>query len=456
MTKAAMFTCIRLETNDIRLAVIDRPGGEVLRRESLNPDFPILTHAGSIAEPERLAALLRQRFQSLDLPLNVKVAMGLKYLDLKLLSLPALPPGERDTVIRDEAARESIFSYSGEPVAVAYRIFSPAARSSTGLTVLTATTPREVIRSIVSLFDDAGLKLISVEPSFIGVQRYVAKQMPDAKPNPAVLAVFNNEAELYVFRENAPPLFWRHLGAGVDNPERLETDVATSLSHYNARAGAGTQVEILRQIGRELTSTLSVGSEIRRHSGELWPDLAGMGFHDAKEPVMAFFQAETSTSGDGPAFFTMIGAGLILLAIVVNGLLGWHLFNDYHRTNTLHKAVLAEKKAVATEKALLKSAAGPLNSVSSTFKADELMGLIRAAIPSGLRLEEIRMDPPAKKLEIAGICREPQALDGFLKKLKEIEGTLLLDSVVSQAKQSTTATVYSFRLNITLEGSGYE
>lgn len=456
MAKELTLTCLRLDPNEIRLAVVETVSGNVLRRELLSPGFPVLLGSGAVAHPERLASFLMERFDKLQLPLSVKVAIGLKYMDIKMLTLPALPPGEREAIIRDEAARESIFSYSGEPVAVAYRVFNSSSKGNPGLTVLTATTPQDVIQSAMNLMDQAGLKLLTIEPSFSGIQRYITKHLPEAQHGAAVLAVYPTEAELFILKENAPPLFWRHLSAGISHPERLESDTTTSIAHYNSRASAGTQVNLLHQIGLELPSPLSVGLEVRHSSAEPWPDLIGLGIQETKVPSFTFFQDDGPKSGQTFSVPVIIGGVIILLAIVVNIATGWRLLAASRRIIELRMDITKEQKAIAVQQGLLGASPAGSSKDLRRFNVDEFMLRLRSIVPSGLRLQEIQIDPPGKKLEISGICRDPQDLDAFLQQLVVIEKDLSLQSVVSEAKQSDIAAVYKFRLTMTMEASRHE
>ena len=454
MSKTHTVTCIKFSENQVSLLVVDPSQEKVTLRELLTPGFAVLNSAGKIAHPSRLANLLQQTLARMELPSTVRVLLGLQYMELKVMEFPSMPEPELGQVIRDEAARESIFSYSGDPIAVAYRLRSTATGDK--IPVLTATVPQDIIGSIIETFKLTDFQLQSIRPGLAGLEQAIEKHGSKTEYPRCYLLVADDDAELYVATEKIN-LFWRYLTVGANEPERLQNEVAASLEHFQSRATQAISIQELSVFGVQVPISFEGMIKIQTPSGERWPELLG----EALDPGIVYFSFYSSSEeNQGPSPFVRILTGICMTALLAfNITLGWRLFMDKQRLEANRSSVMQlrqtlNEKQLEISKTEEKQRQTLFN--GSRWDASDFLSRLRAIVPHGLRLQTLTIDIKAKQISISGICVHPKDLDFFilqLKNMKEIGNAEIIEAI---QKDSPTTSLYLFNLNLGLEASRHE
>jgi len=433
------------------MAAVDPASAMVTWQRVLPVDFPLLTRSGAVADPARTGAFLRQTVDSFKLPSMVRVALNLNHLELKIITLPSMPEAELRQVIQDEAARESIFSYAGGPVAVAYQTLGPSPGDQAGKNLyLTATTPQEVVDSISAALKEADLKLLSVQPTLMGLGRLMAERYPNADTCRVLLHVMESSSEFYLWQGTAP-LFWRYLTVGADQPEKLAQEVHLSLEHSRRRTALTQDVRLLTVIGQPVTPALTPDWTIDSLTGAKGLDLRGLALQPKDSRNLNFI---LPASGEHAKSFA-IWQGLALLLIggtlLFNAFLGWklaaahRLWAEQKRAVAAAKAELVDLQTMAT---LAKKNSAPSLPLPAGLRPDRLLEELRRIVPEDLRFQSLTLDVPNQKMQITGICLDHNHLKEFLVRTAGLATVKNLEVIETRRENNGR---YSFHLNLSLE-----
>jgi Tfp pilus assembly protein PilN len=449
-------TCLSFDKNEITFLVFDPAAKQGLDHHTITCDFEVADDSGKIINPATLGAYLHDYFETHNLPYKCRVAVNLKFLDLKQLFFPMIPDEELREIIRDEATRESIFSYSGDPIAVAYKI-TGVKKTDAGFTnkeVITATTPENVIESIRTTFENTGLKLLSVQPNLEGLELFFKYKI--ATEAPVVLVnLASGHAEFYIWSDGRPK-FWRYLSVGADEPERLTHEVTLSLEHYRRRAGNEVDSSFRRVlvVGQAVSLALDPSLQVEYLSGEPLADLFGLGLVDPDK--VRFFFINTQEKNASYRFtLCLVKAwpfGLIIL-LALGLWSGWEIIAQRRQMDTLRQqqTEMANTRT-SLEKQLekLKKLNVPLGNPAGNINLYFLLENLRRIVPPDMRFEKLVLNVNGHQLQIEGFCLESQSLSTFLQETKHLNYFKTVSLVDSIRQNRSELEVLSFRLEILL------
>ena len=131
---------------------------------------------------------------------------------------------------------QSVYSFTNENVSVAYLILKDKIleKGMLNTEVLTVTTLQSAINQISEVFNNTGLELEAIIPTFWGVKQYlVDKTTKLIKPINLIL-ISNNEAEFYTW--DRYPSSCHYIKAGTKELARLQNEVQVSLEHFNKQS----------------------------------------------------------------------------------------------------------------------------------------------------------------------------------------------------------------------------
>lgn len=390
-------------------------------------DFPVLNDSGMIIQPQRVADCLSDFFKKHKLPSRVRIALKLQYVDLRYLYFPVIPDDELVQIIRDEAIRESIFSYSGEPIAVAYKK-TGSKTMETGFAnteVLVATTLQSVIDSMVETINLTGLKLLSIQPNLQGLQLFYEQKLSGDKAV-IMLNVQPDETEFYIWDQRQTK-FWRHLKVGSKQPERLATEVRLSLEHYQRRfAGEeASEFEKLYILGKTASFDLTGNFQIEFPAPNSRADLQSLAAQSPEALELSFINAAVKNAVGNWLDLRKIWPYAL---IVLLGLNGWNLWYIYSQNVTVlqsrRQLTQLQQKRAALEKEfeqLQKTKTIEAQGRTERIKLDLLLEELRQIVPEDMRFEELTINPANRQLQLKGFCLEPQSMNYFLKELKKLQ-----------------------------------
>jgi hypothetical protein len=449
-------TCLSFDKNEIAILSFDPSTKQSLYSQTLKCDFEVTDDSGKIASPVNLGAYLQDYFERKNLPRKCRVAIRLKFLDLKQLAFPSIPDDELREIIRDEAIRESIFSYSGEPIAVAYQM-SGVTKTDNGVSnkeVLTTTAPESIIDSIRTTFANTALKLLSIQPNFKGLELFLKQKVATDAPI-ILLNLASGQGEFYIWSEGQPK-FWRYLSVGAAEPERLVNEITLSLEHYQRRTGNNISLPLQKAIVVGETVTLDLGSalQVEYLSGEPLMDLFGLGLVNPNQVRFCFMNAQES-SGSGRFFHNLVRAWPIGL-IVFMALSLWSGREIYtqrrqmetlrlHRTDLARHRTSLEKQAEKLEQ--LNRSTGR---TTSDFNIYFLLENLRRIVPQDMRFEKLTLDVTKHRLQIEGFCLESRSLSDFLQETKDLNYFKTVSLIDSVRQNRSQLEVLSFQLEILL------
>ena len=416
--------CLSFNQNSI---FISRTNPETRLGEDLTLalDFPVINDSGMIIQPQRVADCLSGFFESHKLPSRVRIALKLQYVDLRYLYFPVIPDDELVQIIRDEAIRESIFSYSGEPIAVAYKK-TGSKTMETGFAnteVLAATTPQSVIDSMVETINLTGLKLLSIQPNLQGLQVFYEKKLSGDKPV-IMLNVQPEEAEFYIW-EQRQAKFWRHLKVGSKQPERLATEVRLSLEHYQRRSASegACEFEKLYILGKAVSLDLTGNYQTEFPAPEARVDLQSLATQSPETLEFSFI----ATAVKNPVANWLEPGKLWPYALIILlGLNGWSLWRIYSQKVTVLQsrrqlAQLQQKQGTLEKELEQLQKTNEAQGRTEGMKLDLLLEELRQIVPEDMRFEELTINPANGQLQLKGFCLEPQSMNYFLQELKKLQ-----------------------------------
>jgi hypothetical protein len=449
-------TCLSFDKNEITILSFNSSTKQGWNSHTLKCDFDVTDDSGKIANPVSLGAYLQDYFETKNLSQKCRVAIRLKFLDLKQLVFPAIPDEELREIIRDEAVRESIFSYSGEPIAVAYQM-SGFKKTDNGIStkeVLTATAPESIIASIRSTFENTALKLLSIQPNLKGLEVFLKQKVaPDA---PVILLnLAPGQGEFYIWSDGQPK-FWRYLSVGAAEPERLVNEITLSLEHYQRRAGTNVNLPLQKVIvvGETVTLNLDSALQVEYLSGEPLADLFGLGLVNPGQ-VRFFFMNAQENSGSARLIHNLAQAWPIGLVIFLALSLwtGREIYAQRHQMETLRlRRTDLAKQRTSLEKQLEKLKRLNLadGRAATDFNIYLLLENLRRIVPQDMRFEKMNLDVTGHRLQIEGFCLESQSLSNFLQETKDLNDFKTVALIDSVRQNRSQLDVLSFRLEILL------
>jgi hypothetical protein len=449
-------TCLSFDKNEITILSFDPLAKKSLDSHTLKCDFDVTDDSGKIVNPVNLGVYLRDYFETKNLPQKCRVAVRLKFIDLKQLSFPVIPDEELREIIRDEAIRESIFSYSGEPIAIAYQI-TDAKKTDNGLTskeVLTATAPESIIASIRRTFENTGLKLLSIQPNLKGLELFL-KQKFIANEPVILLNLAAGQGEFYIWSDGQPK-FWRYLSVGANEPERLSNEINLSLEHYQRRSGNAINLTLQKVIvvGETVALNLPPTLQVEYLSGEPLADLFGLGLSTPRQGRF-FFMNDQENSGSGHWVHKLAQAWPLALIIFIALSLwsGREIYLQRRKMDTVrfqHNELAKQRTSLEKQLAKLKQVKLSTGRTAGDCNIYFLLENLRRIVPQDMRFEKMTLDVTGHNLQIEGFCLESHSLSNFLQETKDLNYFKTVSLIDSVRQNRSQLDVLSFRLEILL------
>lgn len=442
-------TCLNFDIDHLQIAVVDSDNRQVTSCQSVQYEFEMLENDGKILNPRRTGQFLQNIVEQYRLPLKFRIGLSLKYLDLKILNLPSMPPAELVRVITDEAVRESIFSFSSQNIAVASRILGNE-KTPTGneLEILTATIPRDVIDSYITTFQLAGFKLMTIQPLLEGFEKSLLQR--SSVKDYAVVNLQKSEAELYIWTESTI-CFWRVLPAGADNGKQLRSEIEASLEHYQRRIEETNKVQKIYVCGEKPEGELSLDIPIEFLFEENNLGLIGIGLSELTN-LNFISEFDKNQRAVNPVFKMLIFLATVILFITSSSWFGWQLWNKFENLHYLKKQYMMLENNLKSQEA----ATGSLQEEKRLLPASTpdyalLFEELRESVPADMRFETMVITTEDKSIYLEGICINPQSLNRFLSRIAHDER--LKNAFVEESKYLTDGSFnrYFFKIRIALE-----
>lgn len=418
---------VSLTRNTVFINLVD-PLTRLNRAHVLPLDYDALNDIGVVTAPQRLAATLRDFFTTQKLTCQVRAAIHLKYLDLRHLYFPVIPDDELDQIVRDEAVRESIFSFSGEAVAVAYQLTGIQNRDSGGARqeVLAATTHQAVIDTLSETFALAELKLLSIQPNVEGFTLFWQTR-PKLRGPVVLLNVLPEQTEFYIWEERRLA-FWRHLPVGDTDPGGLGGEVRVSLEHYQRRNSDATalRVETIYILGTQVPLQLGETLQTDYIAGDVQVDLQALALQEPESEDFCFWERSETALNWLNLDYRQLWPYVLVVLVGLNLWGGWRNYrSDFFLRQVRKDIAELEKEKRAQEKQLRQ-----LQATQSAFsdrpllpvRVDLLLEDIRRMVPERMRFTKTVVDRENNRLQIEGVCLDRTEIDPFIQGLKRLKG----------------------------------
>jgi len=448
-SKATATVCFGFNERKIDYYLINS-AGTILSRNSVNVDFEVINSIGAIANQELMVRLLNELIAKYNLPNKVIVRINLRYLDLKRFVFPTMPINELSQIVRDEAVRESIFSFSYEQIAFAYRIIGKS-KNDSGVEqneVLAATLPQNVIDSYWQLFKSARLKLLAIEPVIEGLFKIVPETITTRDKTVIIIRLSQNESELYIWSNNQPQ-FWRTIQSGSLEPLRLQQEIRTSLEHFNRKNSDSPEIDCLCFFGEEPPFEVIDNLTLKYLKDEPRLDLAGVNSTERSQSKsgMNFLNFEQNKEHNNfSMLFNKLHWFILVMLIIVNLWLGLQTWLGWNELISIKKQYQKSEKEYQLSQEKLTSLLSKSNRPSpDNFDYPNLLEAVRTAVPETMRLETLTVDMITKKIELDGFCLELMALDHFVYQLSRNSFIKAITLVQSNQAIRSGITVYIFK-----------
>ncbi len=445
--KNIQVTCLSFMEDKIEVAVVESATGRVVYQEKLQLELGVCDHSGVIFQPELVSVQLKQLIYEKKLPLTTRVILPLKYLELKLLTLPIVPAAEMKLIIQAEAERESIFSFAEEPILVASEIIGEVKEQRQ---VLVATIPLKVIERLEETLRATPLRLVALEPSWKSLQRLLEFETELMEPC-LIVAADEEQSELYIY-DRPQLLFWRYLGTGTAKRESLNEEIAASLEHFRKRLELPQQIQKLIVCGNLPELEVETEYQWQRISLPQTNWLSGSGL--AGEHCAEFDFRQGNSLEEGQKYLSYapwISLGLLLLNLIL-GFYLWHERAENQRLQQnvirLQRKFLAEKTRLNELRQLSDSRQKQLVSV----QLSPLLSKLQYLLPDGLRFEKLTIDPQTQQMELIGISFSAANLENFLEKLTRVAKVNLFKNFETRRIVRNNLDCVDFRVKMLLVG----
>jgi hypothetical protein len=449
--------CVSFAKNTFFMIHYDPRLETVIASQTVNCDFPVTDDLGAVAQPAHLANYIQDLFEREKLPKQVRIGINLQYLDLKRMTFPDMPDDELQQIVRDEAVRESIFSYSHEAVAVAFKMVG-IAQTKTGLVnreILVATVPQTVIASLIATFKLTDLKLLSIQPNIEGLHQFFSAKVNTDLPV-ILVNVLSEQSEFYIW-VNRQPRFWRYLSVGANAPDRLSSEVSRSIEHFQRRTVDDENIEFQKiywlgvaVAGLKFNETFQVADL----TAEPLPELTGLALSAPQNAELCFLNHPRGrTISLRLELQKWWPYGLVILG-GLNLWMGWQLHQQQLRMEQARQAyrnLQHTQTNLAHQLDALESISHPASSaMSATFNLYYLMVGLRRIVPPDMQLEKLLFQPAGKSLTMEGFCLQADSLSRFLRNLQSLYGYHKLNLIDSHQENRGRLEVVVFHLEVEL------
>jgi hypothetical protein len=454
MAKGNTITCMSFDNGELNLAVVNPLTAKAERRISVCYNYNPLESGSSSTGLEETILLIKKTFEENDLPNRVKISLGLNYLELKQLLLPVVPHDELEAIVRDEAVRESVFSYSGENVAVVYQVWgrSVADARSNKQDVFTASAPQRIIDNLLMICARNNLQVLAIQPSLVGLDTAIARSSLKMGDWKALLYITESQTEFYIW-EKEHLQFWRSISVGANNPNELQQEVAASLEHFHKKLIDVNAIEEIFLCGEPVQMDIGPQYVVRKMSNEKTPVLYGLGLsHQNTLDFANTASSERAKAGILSLKQVMIPVLAIFILLACIASVRWgQTFIALGRAEKNVKSI----QALLTEKELQLQQLQQNQTQIVGFLSGDLplfMDRLRRIVPSNLRFNTIELLPDKQQMNISGICIRQPDLTVFINELSHLKGVSSVNQVNSEPAAGENSKFISFKIQMTLGG----
>jgi hypothetical protein len=443
-------SCIKIGEKELRILVLDLLTKKVIWRKALAFDFEVFDISGVIQNPSRVASFIENAFKEYKLPRKVRVSLSSEYLNLNILLLPSVPEAELHQIILDEAAHQSVYSFTHEKVAVAYLILKDKVFENGifNTEILTVTTLQSAIDQISEIFNHTGLDLEAIAPAFWGVSQYLAPKLADLTNPVNLILISNHDSEVYTWDGYLRSC--HYMNAGTAELPKLQNEVTVSLEHFNKQTMDGNIVPHVLVVGEKCELKPGAEYSIDYMFEDPWPDLHGLALINDLDDLN-FLTKIPEPGADSAILMVHKFWPLILGSLVfLNILMGWNCWSSFHQCSELKNEDRRLKNSLL---ALRRQSNDAKNQQAVTgFKIYVLLGELGKIVPEEMVFNHLILDIGNKNLQIDGFCLNQKDLNVFLKELPEIKGIKSIDNFESSRQIRANLTGNAFRFNLSFTG----
>jgi type IV pilus assembly protein PilM len=183
--KSSIVVGLDVEAGSVAASEITINGSAQLGRTGVAPLDPGVTREGEVADPEQLAAVLKELFAREKLSRNVRVGVANQKVVVRTLRMPLIEDkGELETAVRFQAS-----DHIPMPLEQAVLDWQVVAKGvgdgGRQMDVVVVAARREMVNSMIQAVRAAGLKPVGIDVSAFGMIRALASE----QPMPAVQSV---------------------------------------------------------------------------------------------------------------------------------------------------------------------------------------------------------------------------------------------------------------------------
>jgi hypothetical protein len=454
MAKGNTITCMSFDNGELNLAVVNPLIAKIERRISVRYDYNPLESGGSPTGLEETILLIKKTFEENDLPNRVKISLGLNYLELKQLLLPLVPHDELDAIVRDEAVRESVFSYSGENVAVVYQTLgrSIADARPNKQDIFTASAPQRIIDNLFTICARTNLQILAIQPSLIGLDTAIARSDLGTGAWKALLYITESQTEFYVWEKDHLQ-FWRAIPVGASSPDELQQEVAASLEHFHKKLIDANAIEEILLCGEPVQIDIGPQYTLRKLSNEKLPVLYGLGLSRQNTLDFANAAASQQTKANLSNLKNLVVPALVVLLLLA-GIASVRWGQAFAALGRAEKNVKSIQASLTEKEQQLQQLQQNQGQIIGFLSGDLpiFMDRLRRIVPSNLRFNSIELLPDKQQMNISGICIRQMDLTVFINELAHLKGISSINQVSSEPAGGESNKFITFKIQVTLGG----
>lgn len=438
--------CIKFEKRHLKISVVDLLSKKVVWQKSLTCDFDVIDNAGTLINPVRIGSFLQKSTNEVEIPKRFKVSLGLEFLSLNSLILPAVSGEDFERIVIDEAKRESPFSYTNEKIGVAYQVLQDKIieNGAAGTQVLAATTPLGVIDSIVEAFRNTSLTLETISPSLLGLKHYLLQQKVDLAQPFILIFISSHNAELYIW-QGWSATSYHFIRLGSNDLESLQKEITVSLEHFNHNSGRKFISRVI-VAGERCPIELDSQYTVEYLAGDGWSDLFGLAMVSEADKLNFITETQqvkgaSNTQGNNKFWLVMLG-GIILLNVPIS----WGLWSAKQQ---LAKVNNENIRLQETLNAQIDSMEAKKRN-DPHYKIHILLEDIRGIVSNDIMFDRLILDLEKRSMQLEGFCLGQNTLNYFIHGLSRIEGVKSIERIqmVEQTRGNLRGYVFSFQINL--------
>ena len=365
--------------------------------------------------------------------------------------MPAISGTELQQIIKDEAAHESVYSFTNEKIAVAYQILKDKINKNGiwNTEVFAVTTLESTIHQIIEVLRNTDIILESITPALWGLSQYLTQYHVDLYKSSILILVSGDEAEFYLWKGKLP-YACHYIKAGSSMPETLQNEVTSSLEHFNKQIVDESLISRVVVVGEKCELKLSAEYKVDYPVADQWPDLLGLALVTKDLHVLNYITKSPKSNWPVSVSMNKLGPVIIGGLVCFNVLIGWNLWSDGQRLAPV-KSEYQHLQNLLSTKAQKRS---NMNSLPKDvrFNIAGLLEKIRGIVTEDMMFDKLGFDIEHKNLQVEGFCIKQKNLNLFLTALSQIKGVQSVDEIASSQQTRVNLIGYAFRCHVTLVG----